>query len=160
MPGVLLVVCFLVGVGIFLYRNKLEFSFLAAAVSLPLAFAAITFLPYGDYVAPWAIAYLTVYIGLLNPHRTFFVIGADYSYGLFLYGYPIQQALATYEGWPRIWYANIAATVVLGIICASLSWHVVERPALGLRHPFRLLEEKWLNRKLSGQAGLPTGSSA
>jgi len=55
----------------------------------------------------------------------------DYSYGLYLYGYPVQQSLiALGIATPGLLFG--AATVVtLG--CAALSWHVVERPCLELK---------------------------
>ena len=54
----------------------------------------------------------------------------DLSYGLYLYGYPVQVLLTTRLGgtlgsWPVALLALAAATA-----CAALSWTLVERPAL------------------------------
>jgi peptidoglycan/LPS O-acetylase OafA/YrhL len=57
----------------------------------------------------------------------------DYSYGIYLYGFLVQQTLA-YLGiihWGLIAYILIALVVSAG--CAWISWHVLERPALSLK---------------------------
>lgn len=60
-------------------------------------------------------------------------VGGDYSYGLYLYGYPVHQALAWFGApawgfWP--WFlAGLASAAALAV----LSWHLVEKNALALR---------------------------
>lgn len=53
----------------------------------------------------------------------------DYSYGLYLYAFPIQQALVLYrpEITPMTMFA-LASLLTLG--CAIVSWHLIEKPAL------------------------------
>jgi peptidoglycan/LPS O-acetylase OafA/YrhL len=57
----------------------------------------------------------------------------DYSYGLYIYGFVVEQTLALlgYARWGRIEYtlASIAITWVL----AFLSWHLVEKQAMRLK---------------------------
>jgi hypothetical protein len=67
----------------------------------------------------------TVYLGLLNLPRTVAILGADYSYGLFLYGYPIQQAVAASGAWGQVWGINLFATVG--------DWPAARAPILALR---------------------------
>lgn len=53
----------------------------------------------------------------------------DYSYGLYLYAFPIQQALVAY--WPQIGPLELFGTAsLLTLVCACLSWHLIEKPAL------------------------------
>lgn len=54
----------------------------------------------------------------------------DYSYGLFLYSFPIQQAL--YHVADRGVFVGVffLASVILTLPVAMLSWHLVELPAL------------------------------
>jgi len=54
----------------------------------------------------------------------------DFSYGLYLYAFPIQQALVTTVGTPGGALGNFAITAVLAGGCAALSWHMIEKPAL------------------------------
>jgi peptidoglycan/LPS O-acetylase OafA/YrhL len=51
--------------------------------------------------------------------------GVDYSYGLFLYGFPVQQVL--FSLWPRMTpMQNFALAAPLALACAALSWHLLE----------------------------------
>ena len=53
----------------------------------------------------------------------------DYSYGTYLYAFPIQQALTALipglQPWPMFAYASL-----LTLACAVFSWHLIEKPAL------------------------------
>ena len=57
----------------------------------------------------------------------------DLSYGIYLYGFPIQQALVLlrpdWDGW-----TVFAASSVLTLLAAALSWYGVEAPALRLKN--------------------------
>jgi len=56
----------------------------------------------------------------------------DYSYGIYIYAFPIQQVLlATLPPLTPALHGVIAFVLVL--IPASLSWHFVEKPALRLK---------------------------
>jgi len=147
LPGVLLVVCFLLGVSIYLYRDVLPFSKAGAVICLLASMVLVSVVPYGEFFAPLPIAYATVGFGLFNPRRTIVIDGADYSYGIFLYGYPIQQALAAITPWAQVWYINILAAVTVATIFAAFSWRVVEKPALGLRPWLRRQEARYLDLK-------------
>ncbi|GIG44269.1 hypothetical protein Dsi01nite_023100 [Dactylosporangium siamense] len=60
--------------------------------------------------------------------------GHDYSFGVYIYAFPTQQVLAALGvhrwGLP----AYIAVSVVATTLLAAASWHLVERPALTLKH--------------------------
>ena len=60
----------------------------------------------------------------------------DYSYGLYIYAFPIQQTLAwRIPGIEPI--ALFATSFPLTLAVAGISWHMVEKPALGLKSRFR-----------------------
>lgn len=53
----------------------------------------------------------------------------DYSYGIFLYGFPVQQALMA--NWPTLSPLVLCAMSTLLVLPFALaSWHLVEQPAL------------------------------
>lgn len=146
-PGVILLVCFLIGVSVYLYRDVLPYSRLGGWACLLGSMVLLSAVPYGEYFAPLLIVYAVVVFGLMDPPRMAVVDGADFSYGLFLYGYPIQQALAATGPWAQVWYINILATVAVGTIFAAFSWKVVEKPAMGLRPWLRRHEDRYLEWK-------------
>ncbi len=53
----------------------------------------------------------------------------DYSYGIYIYAFPMQQ-LAVWLFGPQTPVANMATAGVATLILAILSWHIVERKAL------------------------------
>lgn len=66
------------------------------------------------------------------PNLHFFNRLGDYSYGLYIYAFPIQQTLRQY--FPDIAPLTLfACASVATVICAALSWHLVEEPALRLK---------------------------
>jgi len=63
----------------------------------------------------------------------------DYSYGVYIYAWPVQQMVISV--WPGIGVAAhivVSAVIVLGL--SVVSWHVVESPALQLK-------KRWIGRK-------------
>ncbi|TXI95918.1 MAG: acyltransferase [Burkholderiaceae bacterium] len=56
----------------------------------------------------------------------------DYSYGVYIYAFPIQQTLLFFDPSlsPQTLFA-VAASLTL--LCAIVSWHCVEKPIMGLR---------------------------
>lgn len=55
----------------------------------------------------------------------------DYSYGTYVYAFPIQQLVAATGVISPL--VNIALALPATLICAVLSWHLIEAPALSLR---------------------------
>lgn len=137
LPGPLLIACYLSGVALYLYKDRLPWSRSLCAGSGVLSALLFGFIPFGDFVAAPVVAYFTVSFGVTNPRKLGVLQGADYSYGVFLYGFVIQQALAGAFPWAREWWINILVCVPAAIGLAALSWHFVEKPVLGLRHYFQ-----------------------
>lgn len=81
-----------------------------------------------------AFAYVIFYLAARLP-AWWRRIGArnDYSYGMYVYGFLVQQVTA-YLGWHLWGYLPwVLATLVISGICAWLSWHLVEKRALALK---------------------------
>lgn len=136
---VVLVEAFLLGVCLYLYRDKV---ILKASYCWTAAIAAWIFflLPAGDYLAVFPALYVTVYLGLLNPPRNRLIASGDYSYGVYLYGFPVQQAVFVLFG-PSAWINIVVSTVVVSAL-AVFSWWCVERQALRLRPALFRLEAR------------------
>lgn len=83
-------------------------------------------------VSPFTTAFLMTWLGNKLPMHGF---GRkhDYSYGLYIYAFPIQQALtaAKLNQWGFLVYFGLCTLCAL--VPAVLSWHFVERSVLRLK---------------------------
>jgi peptidoglycan/LPS O-acetylase OafA/YrhL len=140
-----LVMIFLSGIVIYKFKDKVLWDARLFAVCL-MASVILISIPNGDRFYGLPIAYITVYMGLFNPRRQKLLLSGDYSYGLFLYGFPIQQACVAL-GFARYnWYMNILAAVPIAFAIAATSWWLVEKPALKTRKVLQWAEDYYLRR--------------
>lgn len=88
-------------------------------------------------VAITTILYATACIAYRLPAIPF-PRGRDWSYGIFLYGFPIQQALVAL--WPNLHPLELTAVALpLAWAFAALSWSLVEEPMLQFKPQARPL---------------------
>ncbi len=91
-------------------------------------------------VLPLAIGYLIFFVayvpnGVARGYRR----AGDYSYGVYIYAYPIQQLIvASFPGVSAI--GVLAGSAGLTLPCAIASWHFIEKRALTLKK--RLIRAK------------------
>jgi peptidoglycan/LPS O-acetylase OafA/YrhL len=74
------------------------------------------------------LAFGFAYSPLLNK----IVATGDYSYGIYIYAFPIQQTISYFYPTMSIGLYLLVCSV-LALICAILSWHLVEQRALSLK---------------------------
>ena len=142
-PGNVLVLCFLFSVVLYLYRDRVPCSAILATAAGVICFLCLNS-RFGGYFVALPTAYLTVYLGLLNPSRIGLPKGGDYSYGIYLYGFPIQQAVAALGDRTHSFAYNIALAGPLIAAVAYLSWHFIEAPALAARKLMPAIDKVWL----------------
>ena len=122
---------FLAGALAFLYRDRIRFHLKGALVS---AVAILTTAVIGrglDTVMPFAFTYILLALAFSPRIRLqHWAKYGDFSYGLYLYGWPVQQSLIFLRtSWvnPALLFAMaVPATLVF----AAGSWYVIERPFL------------------------------
>ena len=122
---------YLAGVVAWRYRDKLVvsdrvamMSAIALAVSIPVANSwSVMFPVCGAYLVLWA-----AFHPLFRLHG--FSKYGDFSYGMYLYAFPIQQLLVMHNSGSMNPYALFALAWPLSILAGMLSWYVVERPFL------------------------------
>lgn len=116
---------FLAGIVFYYCNPPLRTRFALAAIgvgSLALAFGLY------PLIAPICMTYLVFWLAAVLPFRKF---GKnDYSYGIYIYSFPIQQTLAAFGLWAYGFAAYFGASFGLTLLFAAASWHLVERPAL------------------------------
>ena len=139
--GEVLVVAFLAGLLVYLYRDRIVLHIgLFAAVAILGVW--LSTLPHGAYYLPLPAAYIVVYLGLLTPPLLPLIRSGDYSYGLFLYGYPLQQAVAWFGPTARHWWVNVGVALPASLLVAVCSWHVLEKRALAWRRYIPQIERR------------------
>jgi peptidoglycan/LPS O-acetylase OafA/YrhL len=80
---------------------------------------------FGGYVLLW-VAFFKL------PILNFFKTASDLSYGVYLYGWPVQKLLLWYVPSLSPWLLFIMSAIV-SVGCGLLSWHLVEKPCLRLK---------------------------
>ena len=124
--------CFFSGMTFYLYRDRLPASPALFALSLLALLAAGRWPGWFNAALPVFGSYALFFAAFLPiPRLQRFARYGDFSYGLYLYAFPIQQLLILHG--TSTPYALLAAAFPLTLACAALSWHLVERPCLALK---------------------------
>jgi peptidoglycan/LPS O-acetylase OafA/YrhL len=124
---------FLLGAAARLYMHRLPMH---GALALVAVGVMVVSMALGGWVAfglpAWG--YVLLYLAVALPKRlqgTGRVV--DYSYGVYIYAFPIQQMFALVGLTKYGLVPYIALTIACTLPLAMLSWHFVERPALRLK---------------------------
>ncbi len=116
------------------WHDSLPISLVAALVALLLVVWNPLGLTRGVLLSP-LLAYMVLVVAY-HPAVQWprFAIGGDYSYGLYVYSFPIQQTIV--ERLPSISPLGMFALALpISLAVAAASWHGIERPALRLKAP-------------------------
>ena len=107
------------GSGIFA-RHWALLALLGLVLSVPARLFLVGFALFGSY--------LTIYLAL---NRRLPVVPAarfgDLSYGLYIYGWPIEQCVIYFSGGTAPWWEVFLISIALAVPTAFLSWHLVEK---------------------------------
>ncbi len=124
---------FMLGATMAVYSRKIVYSNALGVLS---GLVVLASLRYGGFLTIGTIAgaYFVMYLAARLPRRLQW-IGAknDYSYGVYIYGFLVQQ-LTAHLGWYKLGYLPyvlIALIFTYGL--AWLSWHGVEKRAMALK---------------------------
>ena len=112
-----------------------------------------------------AFAYALLWLAARLPAR-FKVVGArnDYSYGLYLWGFLVEQMLAYVGVWRWGYAPYVVLSLALSAVAAWLSWHLIEKQALALKDwgPGRGIAHWWVRlrspRRSAAGSSMPVDS--
>jgi len=114
---------------------------LGLALSIPARLFLVGFALFGSY--------LVIYLAL---HRKLPPVPAarfgDLSYGLYIYGWPIEQCVVYFSGATAPWWEVFGVSLALAVPTAFLSWHGIERRC------------RWRARSRAQTAPAPAGVAA
>jgi peptidoglycan/LPS O-acetylase OafA/YrhL len=150
--GSSLFVGFLLGIAVYLYRYKIPYSGrLALGATVICAIVAVLGptefdVPLLNLIVAPPLAYIVAYLGI-SPIPTLPVFHrGDYSYGIYLYGFPVMQAVRAVA--PEPIAANpwllFAVSLPVMTLFAIFSWHAIEKPILRLRKKFSFVARQRL----------------
>lgn len=124
---------FVIGMALYRYRNNVELRLVWLAPLLIVAAGALhTAYFFEGFVLAWT--YLIFYLGF-STHSFFDRYNqlGDYSYGVYIYAFPVQEMLAyLFKGIVPV--VMMALTFPVALITAVLSWHLLEKPCMSMRH--------------------------
>lgn len=136
-------VAFFAGAVVYVYREHIPVShtWFAASVIALVGCAATPFAPFGFvFFLPYVILYLAMvklpYIANVGKY-------GDFSYGFYIYAFPIQQTYLHFFGHRYGGVGLLVGSSIVTFVFAVMSWHFVEKPALRFkRHPLRKIIER------------------
>lgn len=124
---------FLCGSCVYIFRYQIPRNSWLATASL-LLFVLAFKIKMIDVIWPLAGTYLLFYVAY---HQKYifpeFAKYGDFSYGIYLYGWPLQQLVMLFLGTYLNVYTFIAVVYPVVLLFAVLSWKMVEDPALRLK---------------------------
>ncbi len=118
-----LTIILILSLGVFVFSTGQSIFSFASVTLLPIIVLSMGLLPV------YGISNITKHLG-------------DLSYGIYIYGFPVQQTLVYYFGMDHI--SLIFTSLIISAILAFLSWHLIEAPALKLKNlkPVSVLSQK------------------
>ncbi len=124
---------FFLGVLVWLWREQVFLSWPLAALLVALALLCPSNWAIKTAAIQLAFGYGALVAAFLLPAtvKRFSAAMPDYSYGIYIYAFPAQQAALSLGAVTPV--ANIALAMVLMLPFAAASWHFLESPALSAK---------------------------
>jgi len=128
---------FLFGSCFYLFMSKIPYSKILFVISIGLMIVS-TVQGFYNIISPFTMAYILFFSVFTLPSVFQKLEGrGDFSYGLYLYGFPIQQILALI-GLPRFGvFIHFLGSIFITFFPAAFSHFFIEKPALQLKKKTR-----------------------
>jgi peptidoglycan/LPS O-acetylase OafA/YrhL len=142
---------FFIGAACYVLKEKI-------ILSTPIFFAAVLMLALAAFSGQ--SSFFMIY-NLTLPYLLFFIVFVpagvlrqynrlgDYSYGLYIYAFPVQQCVAALLPQVSVWHMTILSGLIT-LIFAALSWHALEQLALRRKIACVTGSRRFLNRLTAG----------
>jgi peptidoglycan/LPS O-acetylase OafA/YrhL len=132
----LLVCSFMIGVFCFTFCDKI----LIRRAYFYLSMIGLVFFEWKTttFLGVLSSCYLCLCIGFLDLRKFPLVRRGDYSYGIYLYGFPIQQTIWHVLPAAREWWVLFLLAFPLTLLFSIFSWRFIEKPFLSLKRHLRI----------------------
>lgn len=128
---------FMAGVLAWQYREQITLNRQGAMLSITALLICFYLKEYFFSMAVFG-TYICLYMAYCTPYRPFRL--SKLSYGIYIYGFPIQQMWTSFFGGKMDPYLNIVLSLPCVIFLAWLSDKFIEQPALCLKERLQLTE--------------------
>lgn len=129
------------GMMFYCYRDRVSFSPVLLGICGGVLLLTGTYPALFNAALPPCGSYLLFYAAFQPRLRLQnFACFGDFSYGMYLFAFPIQQLLVQHFGSALTPLRLFLAAFPLTLLCAAVSWHLVEAPSLTLKKGSRASE--------------------
>ncbi|MBB3105425.1 acyltransferase family protein [Azomonas macrocytogenes] len=138
---------FYFGVTLYLFYERVPWNKTLALVLTSVLLLGLT-LKLGSITLVIALPYLTIYVAYLRiPRLSHFGRYGDFSYGIYLFGFPMQQLIIHWLDADSISIsAFIALSLIVSFTMGVLSFYLIERPSLALK---RYLSQRSIDKNIN-----------
>lgn len=127
------IISFLCGAFLCLYFDKITWNKYWALLLLSITLIAM-YTSFINAIIMFTLPYLVIYVSTQNyPILKNAGKYGDFSYGMYIYSFPVQQYFASIWKPEYGFYNYMLTTCIATLIFAIASWHLIEKNALKLR---------------------------
>jgi len=128
--------CFFSGAWLYVRRESVQLrptTFFAVLMLLGLSLV-MSSISWRLILLTAATPYLAIFLAFVpaGPVRAYNALG-DYSYGVYIYGAPVQMSVLALAGGSMTPIANFAWSMCIALVLAVASWHLLESRALQMK---------------------------
>jgi len=121
---------FFAGVIFYLYRKEIPANVWLAVLALVISIVA-TYFHFLHIALLFTAPYIIFWLAGAIPFYNFTEFG-DFSYGIYIYAFPIQQLLYIFK-LNGNFFVYILLSFLITMVFAVASWYLIEKPALGFK---------------------------
>ncbi|MEK5450121.1 acyltransferase family protein [Paenibacillus sp. FSL R7-0331] len=128
-----LLLFFMMGTLACLFKDKIFFNKHLAMVCLLVLYISLY---YGGFKSIFAVCgtYVILFLAFLPSGKLSKITArGDFSYGIYLYAFPVQQTITYLFGGKTTVWINFILSLMVTFVLAILSWYIVERNFLKLK---------------------------
>lgn len=87
-----------------------------------------------DSLFVFILTYMVLYFGFhKRTYISWFSKIGDFSYGVFIYSFPVQQTVVYLYGGKMDPWVNFSISLIISLALGALSWHILEKRFLKLK---------------------------